>query len=1094
MPVICNSVRETTTTAVVSSATATRIVASVPSGATTGPISITSPIGSATSTSPFTVAASRAPTITSFSPDIGLPGTPVSITGTNFEAALYNNRVAFNLGTAKVNSATTTTITTVVPAKASSGQIVVTTPYGKAISANDFYVLPTLPSDLFATSEIVSKGRIQTDGASVAVPPVSLSVVDKIAVYVFDGTRGQFLGLGVNNLSCGQPSTGMAFLVYGPDNARLEPGFETIAAPGSSFNIPKLPISGTYQIIIYPNASDICSMTLTLSTDTPGNLSPNGAVLTFNPSRVGQNARYSFSGIGGQSYSVQWSGNTFSPGAAIQVIRPDGVELNSASISGTNGTLHLPHLPVSGTYSVFVDPIALSVGQVSIAIKQAPDSTGSLALDGPPSVLSIAAGQNARYTFAGIAGQNLGLGVSALTTTPAGGAVAVSVYKADNTLLVNCNLYSGPGGSCNLITLPLTGNYTVLVDPQGTYAANVTLTLSTDVPGSLTGGAAPLTFSTTRVGQNARYSFSGATGQNYFVQWSGSTFTAGGSIRVIQPDGVELASNVTGASNGILSIATLPISGTYSVFVDPAGLSLGQISIALKQVPDATGTVPVGGTSSTIALNAGQSARYAVSATAGQQLGLGVSVLATAPAGGSVAVRVYKPDGALLLDCSSFYAPGGDCTFPMLPVSGTYTVLVDPSFTYAANVSLTVSPDAAGTLIGNGPELIFNSARVGQNARYTFSGAAGRSYSIQWSGNTFPDYTPVYVTYPTNGNGNHFFHVFGADGTYDIGTVPDTGTYTIFIDPQQMSVGQATIALKLAPIADDIGSLPVNAATRTLSLVSEQDARYTFPGTAGQSLGLGVSALSTTPAGGSVAVTVNNPDGTLLRNCGSFLAPGGSCNLSHLPATGTYTVLVDPQATNASGLALTLSSDATGGLTPNGVALTFSTARVGQDARYTFSGIAGQNAALQWSGSTFATSTPLVIIQPNGVVLATSSLGTAAGSLDLTNLPVSGTYTVFIDPYSTSVGQVAIALKQDATGSLALDGASSTLSLASEQNARYTFTATAGQNLGLGLSAFTTTPSGGSVALSVYKPDGTLLQNCSLYAAPGGNCERGHLI
>jgi YD repeat-containing protein len=76
-----NVVKFNGTTATVTSATTTQLVATVPAGATTGPIGVTTPGGSATSSDPFTVGASKAPTITGFSPTVGTAGTSVTTLG-----------------------------------------------------------------------------------------------------------------------------------------------------------------------------------------------------------------------------------------------------------------------------------------------------------------------------------------------------------------------------------------------------------------------------------------------------------------------------------------------------------------------------------------------------------------------------------------------------------------------------------------------------------------------------------------------------------------------------------------------------------------------------------------------------------------------------------------------------------------------------------------------------------------------------------------------------------------------------------------------------------------------------------------------------
>ena len=85
--------------AIVSSASPTKLITTVPTGATTGLISVTVGLKTASSAKPFTVTAdpiNAPPVITSFTPTIGSVGTPVTITGTNFDTIPVNNNVQFN--------------------------------------------------------------------------------------------------------------------------------------------------------------------------------------------------------------------------------------------------------------------------------------------------------------------------------------------------------------------------------------------------------------------------------------------------------------------------------------------------------------------------------------------------------------------------------------------------------------------------------------------------------------------------------------------------------------------------------------------------------------------------------------------------------------------------------------------------------------------------------------------------------------------------------------------------------------------------------------------------------------------------------------
>src|SRR5262249_55904395 len=81
----------------------------------------------------------------------------------------------------------------------------------------------------------------------------------------------------------------------------------------------------------------------------------------------------------------------------------------------------------------------------------------------------------------------------------------------------------------------------------------------------------------------------------------------------------------------------------------------------------------------------------------------------------------------------------------------------------------------------------------------------------------------------------------------------------------------------------------------------------------------------------------------------------------------------------------------------------------------------------------------IYVYKPDGSYLTSdyfNETSYASGTLDLVNVHASGTYTVFVSPYRTSTGQIAIAVKQDASDALAIDGMPSDVTLAAGQNAR----------------------------------------------------------
>jgi len=114
----------------------TKIETTVPIGATTGPITVTTANGTAQSGG-FTILPSNAPPdINSFSPASGDEGTEITINGSGFVNAV----------SVKIGNGTATQITKVsslklkvrVPATATTGRIVITTPFGQATSDTNF--------------------------------------------------------------------------------------------------------------------------------------------------------------------------------------------------------------------------------------------------------------------------------------------------------------------------------------------------------------------------------------------------------------------------------------------------------------------------------------------------------------------------------------------------------------------------------------------------------------------------------------------------------------------------------------------------------------------------------------------------------------------------------------------------------------------------------------------------------------------------------------------------------------------------------------------------------------------------------------------
>jgi hypothetical protein len=164
-----NTVKIGGAAATVTSATSTSLTITVPTKAVTGHISVTVNGQTGSSTSNFTVL----PKVLSFSPAFGVTGTTVTIKGTGFDSVASKNKVAFGLVTATVQSATSTSITALVPATAATGFIDVTTNDNTASSTKAFRVDPTItsfsPSTGYPGTYVVVTGTGFNSRSTVAV-------------------------------------------------------------------------------------------------------------------------------------------------------------------------------------------------------------------------------------------------------------------------------------------------------------------------------------------------------------------------------------------------------------------------------------------------------------------------------------------------------------------------------------------------------------------------------------------------------------------------------------------------------------------------------------------------------------------------------------------------------------------------------------------------------------------------------------------------------------------------------------------------------------------------------------------------------------
>ncbi|MCU1336667.1 MAG: hypothetical protein JWO19_2248 [Bryobacterales bacterium] len=296
-------------------------------------------------------------------------------------------------------------------------------------------------------------------------------------------------------------------------------------------------------------------------------------------------------------------------------------------------------------------------------------------------------------------------------------------------------------------------------------------------------------------------------------------------------------------------------------------------------------------------------------------------------------------------------------------------------------------------------------------------------------------------------------------------SLPVSGTYSVRISGNTSGApGGYTLYYVAGAEAVSNGAL-TSGATAHDTLPSGGLTSYTFSGTASQGMQL---HLTTPSAAWSAYIFVYTPNGTY------YTVGTNGINLTSLPTTGTYTIVVQSTGTGYGSYDLSYviggGGVSDGALTSGGLG-NAGTLPAGQMTSYTFSGTTGRSLALAVGGMNFGTY--MYIYTPDGHYWTYTSANDYTSLA--TTLPQTGTYTVvLIAQSSTSTGSYKMYFMQT------LDtvsqnpqpfhsGAFDPSSMGSAQIRSYSFKGVTGQAMAMHVGA--TYP----VMIIAYTPDGHYL-------------------
>jgi subtilisin family serine protease len=434
-----------------------------------------------------------------------------------------------------------------------------------------------------------------------------------------------------------------------------------------------------------------------------------GPPVTVTVANPGETARLTFDGVAGERVSLLIDdvtiGTSCCSSAALTILGPDGTALVPPSGFGTRGGfVDTRTLPRSGSYRIVVDPSGASVGSVSLTLYDVPPDAEAPIVPGgdPASIEATVPGQGAVLTFDGVAGRRIALKLTDVTIgTACCSSAKVSVLKPDGTTLISPMGFGLSGGFVDTKTLPQTGSYRILVDPQSNAVGSAAVMLydvPPDVQTDVVPGGAPASLTISVPGQNGSFRFDGVAGRRIALKLTdvtiGTACCSSAKVSVLKPDGTALVSATGfGTSGGFIDAKTLPVSGSYLIVIDPQSSAVGSAAVTLYDVPaDVAANAIVGGPAVTVAMTVpGQNGRVTFTGTGGQTVTLkltGVTIGTSCCT--SAKVSVLKPDGTTLVSPAYFGLSGKTFSFS-LPATGTYSVFVDPQSNGVGSVTVSIS-------------------------------------------------------------------------------------------------------------------------------------------------------------------------------------------------------------------------------------------------------------------------------------------------------------------------------------------------------------------------------------------------------------------
>ena len=375
------------------------------------------------------------------------------------------------------------------------------------------------------------------------------------------------------------------------------------------------------------------------------------------------------------------------------------------------------------------------------------------------------------------------------------------------------------------------------------------------------------------------------------IQFSPSSGPVGTQVTIYGAGFSSTPANNTVTFTGASGVTPIAATTTALVVAVPSGATSGTITVTAPSgsaTSSASFTVTVTG-------NPGPPTITGFSPTSGAA-GTSVTITGTnfqtAPSNNAVAFNLEQGSVTAASATSLTVAVPANATSGPISVTTPYGQAVSSADFFVPPPSLPAGytgVDAQAAFTNNTSTSNFTLS-VNQSAVVAFAATQGERALVEvtfnLSGGSSPSgliYNPDGSILYSSGSGNQFYY---SPALIETGPLPETGTYTIVVSPQNNTSGTVTVAITLfgSPAS---GSLSIGGPPLNLNMTPGQQIDLTFSGVVGQTI---VFDYLANGGADTVGWYILNPDQSLLSGTGAVT----------LAQTGTYNIWIDPGGVSGS--------------------------------------------------------------------------------------------------------------------------------------------------------------------------------------------------